>query len=243
MQPACFRAGVNARLAMRTLATASSAFLGPTRMRLLRYILVMQRPSKLFFLPGALGRTEFWHAAAAHLHYPAPKIHVAWPGFGGVPPDPGIRGLDDLVARLLADIDQPSALIAQSMGGVVAILAALQKPALVTHLVLTATSGGMDMAALDAQDWRPAIQASHPDLPDWFASYREDLTPRLSTLHMPSLLLWGDADPISPVKAGQRLASLLPRSALHIFPGGDHYLGSTFAREVATLIDRHLLQD
>lgn len=221
----------------------SSAFLGPARMLPLRYILIMQSPSKLFFLPGALGRTEFWHPAAAHLHYPAPRIHVAWPGFGGVPPDPGILGLDDLVARLIADIDQPSALIAQSMGGVVAILAALQKPALVTHLVLTATSGGMDLAALGAEDWRPAIRASHPDLPDWFASYQEDLAPRLSTLCIPTLLLWGDADPISPVKVGQRLASLLPQSELHIFPGADHYLGDTFAREVATLIDRHLLRE
>lgn len=200
----------------------------------------MPSPSRIFFLPGALGRTEFWHPAAALLDYPAPKVHVSWPGFSGVPPDPGIRGVDDLATRLLADIDQPSALVAQSMGGVVAMLAALRRPELVTHLVLSVTSGGLDLSALDGEDWRPAIRAAHPGLPDWFIGYREDLAPRLPALRIPTLLLWGDADPISPVKAGQRLASLLPQSALHIFPGGDHNLGCALASHVAPLIDRHL---
>jgi pimeloyl-ACP methyl ester carboxylesterase len=204
------------------------------------YISAMQKPSTLFFLPGALGRTEFWHPVSGLLNYPAPKVHVTWPGFSGIPPDPRIRGIGDLVARVLADIDQPSALIAQSMGGVVAMLAALQKPELVTHLVLSATSGGMDLAAFDGEDWRPAIRAAHPGLPDWFTSYREDLTPSLSALRIPTLLLWGDADPISPVKVGRRLASLLPQAELQVVPGGDHNLGCTLAGLVAPLIDRHL---
>jgi pimeloyl-ACP methyl ester carboxylesterase len=89
----------------------------------------MQKAAKLFFLPGALGRTEFWHPAAALLTCPA---------------------------------------------------------------------------------------------------------------RIPTLLLWGDADPISPVQVGQRLAGLLPQSALYVLPGADHALGSTHAHLVAPLIDRHL---
>ena len=197
--------------------------------------------TKLFFLPGALGRTEFWHPVANLLTYPGEKVHVTWPGFGGVPPDPHIRELDDLVTRVVDQIDQPSALIAQSMGGVVAMLVALQRPELITHLVLAATSGGMDLASLDGEDWRPSILASHPGLPDWFINYREDLTPRLSTLHMPTLLLWGDSDPISPVKVGQRLTALMPRSELQVVPGGEHDVCCAFADLVAPVIDRHLL--
>jgi pimeloyl-ACP methyl ester carboxylesterase len=200
----------------------------------------MQKPSKLLFLPGALGRTEFWLPVSDLLNYPARRIHATWPGFSGIPPDPSIGSIDDLVSRIVADIDQPSALIAQSMGGVVAILAALQKPELVTHLVLSVTSGGMNMATLGAEDWRPAIRAGHPGLPDWFTSYQEDLTPKLSELRIPALLLWGDADPISPVKVGERLASLLPQADLHVFSGGDHNVGCTLASLVAPLIDRHL---
>lgn len=57
---------------------------------------------------------------------------------------------------------------------------------------------------------------------------------------LPTLLLWGDADPISPVKVGQRLAALLPRAELHVCPGGGHDVGYAFAGAIAPLIDRHL---
>jgi pimeloyl-ACP methyl ester carboxylesterase len=197
-------------------------------------------PSTLYFLPGALGRTGFWRPASALLAHPAPQVHVAWPGFGGAPHDPSIRSLDDLATMLLARIERPGALIAQSMGGVVALLAALRKPELITHLVLSATSGGLPMSSLGAQDWRPAVRAANPGLPDWFTIYQDDLSSLLPRLRIPALLLWGDADPISPLAAGRRLAALLPQADLHIFPCGGHDVGCAFAGEVAPLIDRHL---
>lgn len=198
------------------------------------------QPSRLYFLPGASGRTQFWRPVADRLSLPAEHVHASWPGFGGVASDPGVHGLADLAERIAAGLDRPSALIAQSMGGVVAILAALRKPELVTHLVLTATSGGMDLGVLGAEDWRPAFRAELPNLPDWFTGYHEDLTPKLSSLGMPVLLLWGDADPISPVTVGERLASLLPRAELQVVAGGDHDLACTHAVQVAPLIERHL---
>jgi pimeloyl-ACP methyl ester carboxylesterase len=209
----------------------------------LLYILMVQTPSQLLFLPGAFGQTQFWHPVSCLLAHPASGVHLTWPGFDGVPRDPAIRGIDDLVSRVARQIDRPSALIAQSMGGAVALRAALLKPELVTHLVLCVTSGGIDLSPFDAQDWRPAMRAARPGLPDWFIRYQEDLAPRLPGLGIPTLLLWGDADPISPVQVGQRLASLLPRAALHVFPGADHGLGCTLAGRVAPLIDRHLMSE
>lgn len=200
-------------------------------------------PSQLLFLPGASGNTALWRPVANLLKHPAGKFHVGWPGFGSMPPDPSVNGIDDLVARVVKKIDRPTALVAQSMGGVIALKAALHKPGLVTHLVLSVTSGGLDVAGLGAQDWRPAFTQANPSLPGWFSSCREDLTARLPGIEIPALLLWGDADPISPVPVGQRLASLLPRAELHVFPGGDHDLASSFARKVAPLIDRHLLTE
>jgi pimeloyl-ACP methyl ester carboxylesterase len=148
--------------------------------------------------------------------------------------------MDDLVARVVADIDGPTALIAQSMGGVVAIRAALEKPSLVTHLVLSVTSGGLDVAGMGGVDWREALHAGAPALPRWFADYHEDLTGQLPKIEVPVLLLWGDADPISPVAVAERLAQLLPRAELHVIPGGDHNLANTCATQVAPLIDLHL---
>ncbi len=197
-------------------------------------------PTKLQFLPGASGNTQFWLPVTQRLAHPAEKTHIGWPGFGSTPADTKVQGFDDLLALVLARIQTPTALIAQSMGGVIAVLAALEKPQLVTHLVLTVTSGGMDMAGFGAEDWRPAFFDANPALPRWFAAYHEDLTPKLATLRIPTLLLWGDADPISPVAVGRRLAALLPCAQLQVFPGGDHNLGNAFACDIAPLIDKHL---
>lgn len=197
-------------------------------------------PSKLLFLPGASGTTQFWLPVANRLSHAATKIRLGWPGFGSTPPEPEINGIDDLVTKVVSEIDQPTALIAQSMGGVIAIRAALEKPDLITHLVLTVTSGGINMANHAARDWRPAFQEGNPSLPRWFSTYQEDLTPQLHKIRIPTLLLWGDADPISPASVGQHLVSLLPHAELHVFPGGDHDLANTLACDITPLIDTHL---
>jgi pimeloyl-ACP methyl ester carboxylesterase len=67
-----------------------------------------------------------------------------------------------------------------------------------------------------------------------------DLTDRIPTITAPALLLWGDADPISPVSAGRSLASLLPKSHLVVVPGGDHAFVRDRADEVAPHVARHL---
>ncbi|MES2129563.1 MAG: alpha/beta fold hydrolase [Pseudomonadota bacterium] len=197
-------------------------------------------PSKLLFLPGALGRTQFWEPVAGLLATPAAKVHVGWPGLGATPPDPAVHGIDDLVARVADQLDQPTALIAQSMGGVIAMRVALEKPELVTHLVLAATSAGVDVTDLGGQDWRPAFHAANPLLPRWFSTYQEDLSSRLASMNIPTLLLWGDADAISPVGVGERLAALLPSAELHIVRGGGHGFAETHARLIAPLIEKHL---
>ena len=105
-------------------------------------------PEQLLFLPGASGNTQFWCPVAELLSTTAQKKHVGWPGFGDTPSSPGVASMDDLVARVVADIDRPSALVAQFMGGIVAVRVALEHPGLITHLVLTVTSGGVDMSDL-----------------------------------------------------------------------------------------------
>jgi len=198
------------------------------------------REETLLFLPGASGNVQFWRPVSTKLRHPGARRFVAWPGLGGVPPEPDIRGIDELVARVTRDITCPVALLAQSMGGVIAVRAALEKPSFVRHLVLSVTSGGIDMASLGAEDWRPGYRERHHGLPSWFTEERRDFTERLREIRIPVLLLWGDADPISPVAVGRRLAALLPRAELVIFSGGTHDLVLERADEVAPHIDRHL---
>ncbi|MFZ4858115.1 MAG: alpha/beta fold hydrolase [Desulfuromonadaceae bacterium] len=193
-------------------------------------------PQRLLFLPGASGNTSFWRPVAGMLTAPDEKVHFGWPGFGPTPHDPAFMGINDLVKLVTAEITVPSALIAQSMGGVIALLAALEKPDLVTHLVLTATSGGMNLDEFGAHNWRPTFMAANPTCLSWFTDYKIDLTDRLGSIRTPALLLWGDNDPISPPEVGERLMKLIPCSELHVLSGGTHDLANVLAEQVAPLI-------
>jgi pimeloyl-ACP methyl ester carboxylesterase len=196
---------------------------------------------QILFLPGASGNVDFWRPVAQRLDATQRSItHVGWPGFGQTPPDPTVRTIDDLSDRVTRLLDRPTVLVAQSMGGVVALLATLRRPAQVTHLVLAALSGGLDMRRFGARDWRPPRDRIGADPAHLFAAHDDDLAPRLPTIDVPTLLLWGDADPISPVAAGTWLERALPNAQLHVIQGGTHTFAATHANEVGTLIDRHL---
>lgn len=200
------------------------------------------RPDRLAFLPGVTGNADFWKPVAQLLSYKCEQLHYGWPGHWLKPPGKFVKSLDDLVANINAGIDKPTAIVAQSMGGIVAIRLALEKPGLVTHLVLTATSGGIETSELGAQDWRESFHAANPAYPRWFADYAEDLSEQIRKIDIPVLLIWGDSDPISPVAVGQRLASLFPNSQLCIIPQANHDLANAFPDTVARLIDQFLLE-
>jgi poly(3-hydroxyoctanoate) depolymerase len=215
-----------------TAASADTAYGEPS----------LPTPSQLLFLPGASGSTGFWEPLANRLNSDAARVFVGYPGFGAEPAAPGVQNFDDLVRRVVAQIDRPTALVAQSMGGVIAIRAALEKPDLVTHLVLSVTSGGVDMEGLGAEDWREAFVQSNPSFPDWFVTFKADLEGELGRISQPVLLLWGDADPYSPVAVGERLLALLPDARLHVVAGGRHDLANVHAEELAPVVSGHLLR-
>jgi len=141
-----------------------------------------------------------------------------------------------------AEITAPAVLFGQSMGGLIALRACSCAPALVRGLVLSVTSGGIDVAALGAIDWRPQFARENPNLPRWFLDARDDISETLQHIAVPTLLLWGDADEISPVAVGRRLAELLPNAELVVIAGGAHDLVSTHSFEVLPHIERHLAQ-
>jgi len=198
-------------------------------------------PSQIFFLPGASGNTEFWKPLSNLLACKAERTHFGWPGFGSTPPDKNIKSLYDLSETVVSQIKRPTAIVAQSMGGIIAILAAISKPDLVTHLVLTVTSGGIHYPYPETYNWRNDFKINFPDVPEWFTEFNDDLSEEIKQITAPSLLLWGDTDPISPVEMGKMLSMLLPNSTLKIIKGGDHDLGNTFADDIAPLIDKLFL--
>jgi len=125
-------------------------------------------------------------------------------------------------------------------GDTLALRAALAQPRWVTHLVLCATSGGLPMAELGAADWRENFRTSLSHLPDWFATETTDLSDRLPEVATPTLLLWGDSDPFSPIAVGERLARQLPQAHLEVIPDSGHDLGLHHAERLAPLVQAHL---
>lgn len=194
---------------------------------------------KTIFLPGAGGSAAFWRPVAERLP-DRKKVRLAWPGLGDEPPSSKVRKFDDLVAIALAEIDRPANLVAQSMGGLIAVHCALRAPEKIRRLVLVATSAGVAVDDLGASDWRPGYFEAFPAAASWIADVREDLSSEIARIEAPTLLIWGDSDPISPLAVGHRLLELLPHARLHVVKGGDHDLATSHVDEVAQVISDHL---
>ena len=111
------------------------------------------------------------------------------------------------------------------MGRLVAIKAALAAPSMIrsltASLALAVTSAGVNVAGknvagLGGIDWRPGYFAAYPhaarriadlqdDLQDDLQNNsQDDISGRLKTIATPTRLIWGDADPIRPLKVGER---------------------------------------
>lgn len=194
----------------------------------------------LVFLAGASGNTQFWHPLIEQLPETYTKQVIAYPSFHGVAAHPDIHSFDDLSNYVVAQIQQPSILIAQSMGGIFAIKAALEKNSLIKGLILIATSGGVNLDQFQVQDWREFYQQEYIEYPDWFVTTKVDYEAFLPNINVETLLIWGDQDPISPVEVGKYLNHLIEKSNLYIVEGGDHQLAEKCANEVALQINRFL---
>jgi pimeloyl-ACP methyl ester carboxylesterase len=198
----------------------------------------------IVYLPGAGGRAAFWRPVAERLADLGPAHLVAYPGFGDAPADPSIDSLDDLYRWVLAGLPSgPFHVVAQSMGGVLAARLAIESPERVVRLALCATSGGVDVARLGGADWRAEYLAALPGVPPWFTTDRTDLTDRLGAIRAPTLLLWSDADPVSPLAVSDLLLERIPGSTRRVFPGGTHTFAAERPDDVAAELRAFLTAD
>jgi pimeloyl-ACP methyl ester carboxylesterase len=197
-------------------------------------------PPALAFFPGASGARAFWEPVADRLPREWDTLLLSWPGVGAQAHDPTIRSYDDLIARAGATIPDGSDVIAQSMGGLIAMGLAITEPNKIRRLVLVATSGGLNVRAYDATDWREEYVEEFPGAAEWVTTQHVDYSDQLHQITAPTCLIWGDADTISPPAVGRALHRALPSSNLHLIPGGTHMLAREHPEQVAALITNHL---
>lgn len=200
----------------------------------------------------------------------APRFDVrvhALPGHGGRAPL-AANTLSTWAADLLQRVPAGSALLGWSLGGQVAMRAALDQPGRLSHLILLANTPkfvaapdwphAMAMHDLDAfgealladphatllrflslqtrgapgqkallQTLRQNLHATplpHADaLAAGLAMLREsDLRAELPSLRLPTLVLHGALDTLTPAAAGEALATGLPDALLHTLPRAAH---------------------
>lgn len=195
---------------------------------------------RLVFLPGAAGAAEFWHPLGALLPPDWEKSYLSWPGLGNQPHDPSVNGFDDLVRLAAQEIKGPTAIVAQSMGGIVGVRLALEHKKDITHLILVATSGGIDVSHLATENWRPSYLRNFPNSQTWITQEKPDHSTAIPNITCPTLLIWGSTDAISPPQVGKTLASLINGAKLYMVEGGNHDLARERASEIAPVIIDHI---
>jgi poly(3-hydroxyoctanoate) depolymerase len=129
---------------------------------------------KFLFARAVAGDPASWQPVADRLPTTWQKTLLGWPGLGNQPPAPDVNGWDDLYRTVEERIDDKVAIVAQSMGGVLPMQAALAHPQSLSHLVLTATSGGIDLTPFHPQDWRDEYRRSNPHAPPGSTNARPD---------------------------------------------------------------------
>jgi pimeloyl-ACP methyl ester carboxylesterase len=136
----------------------------------------MNEAPRVVFFPGSSGSKAFWRPVARRLPASWTTTLWSWPGAGDQPSDPGVSSYRDLIELAAADMVPASDIVAQSMGGAVAIGLALAHPAKVRRLVLVATSGGLSLNQHTTEDWRAEYRATFPNADPWVSSERPDFT-------------------------------------------------------------------
>jgi pimeloyl-ACP methyl ester carboxylesterase len=159
-----------------------------------------------------------------------------------VPADPTIGSLDDYFRVLLGILPVRFHVVAQSMGSVLALRAVLEAPERVARLVLCAPSGGVDVRALGAAEWRASFLEEHPALPRWFVDDRSDFTDRLRAIGAPTLILSSDRDALSPVAVGEFFRGRIPGAGLHVLSGATHWFALEQPDAVAERLGQFLSQ-
>jgi 3-oxoadipate enol-lactonase len=211
------------------------------------------RGAPLLCLHGLVDTLEIWDPVAAPLAERGQVVRYDQRGHGesGAPPGPCTRRdlADDAVAVLDAFGIERAIWLGHSMGGIVAMAAALAHPRRVAGLVLIGTAS---QCSQKVAGWYEQIaRAGETDGTDGLARaiygertrrrvlgdgaaiaqvtralqslWDEPLTPELHRIECPVLLLVGEKDPMGP-RASEIIAAELPNAELEVVPDCGHWI-------------------
>lgn len=145
-----------------------------------------------------------------------------------------------LLARYLETFGEPVHLAGHSMGGQIAIRLAAERPDLVRSLVLVSAAGmpfRFDLRPHVRATTRPpygGAQIARVLVPDFFRAgpasvavagarvMRGDLRELMHAIRVPTLLVWGENDPLVPLEYGEAMHEEIAGSQLVVIPNAAH---------------------
>ncbi|MCB2192646.1 MAG: alpha/beta hydrolase [Deltaproteobacteria bacterium] len=210
----------------------------------------------LLCVHGSGGRGAEFLPLLERLRGAANGAAIDLPGHGDTP-GPGrdqVQGYVDWLAAYLEQGHSRPLLLGNSLGGAIALGMALERPELVSGLVLWGTGARLrvlpkileglasgfgptveflaQMAYAEVTDparkerGRRAMAQSAPEvlLGDYTACDRFDVMQRLGEIDLPCLVVCGDGDKLTPLKYSQYLAEHIKGARLAIIPGAGHLI-------------------
>lgn len=185
----------------------------------------------------------------------------------GSSPDPGEAfSMADLARDSAEVLDRCGVdrahVFGHSMGGMIALTLAMEHPARVDRLLLSATSPGQAMAVPPKPEVRARLAAMLPGSSQpneaVVGGYRGDHTDasvivrqlqamsgfessRLGDVQAETLVLHGEVDPLVPVENGRRLVSAIPRARLEVLPGVGHLVTAEATDQAAQVVEDFLV--
>jgi pimeloyl-ACP methyl ester carboxylesterase len=199
-------------------------------------------------LHGLCGSQRWWSANIPALASEFSVLALDLPGFGRsrrLGRIPGLPGMADLVAGWMQRIGAaPAHVVGHSMGGHLAMHLAARHPESVARLVLADAAGlyrplapvplarwAMGLASPRSWGvpsflpviWRDALTAGPLTAARALHGIlRDDVAAILSRIRAPTLVVWGERDPLIPVAYAARLREAIPGARLHVIPGAYH---------------------
>lgn len=172
--------------------------------------------------------------------------------------------LDDYVNWLDANINHPSIILAHSNGGRIALAFTAAYPQKVRQLILIDSAGIHHFNFKRIIFWllaklgqplkrfkilrklvyllvgeRDYLKAS-PILRQTMINLSSDLTPILSRISVPTLIIWGSQDKITPLSDGQTMHRLIENSTLHTVAAARHSPQFTHPEAVVQSVSQFL---
>ena len=187
-------------------------------------------------LHGLSGSSRWWSRNIEALSAEHLVATVDLGRFGKLPFEEVIA----LVARWIERFGEPVHLFGHSMGGLIAIGVAAQRPDLVRSLVLI-SSVGMPFRLNPLPHVMPLPKPPYGGpgiarvlVPDFFRTgpisitfagtrlLLADIREKMRSIRVPTLLVWGAGDPLVPLRYGEAMQEEIPGSRLEVIPRAAH---------------------